>query len=68
MGRLEEVREEIEQLCEEIEQEALRARPLANSTTTPNAHIRLQLRVPRDVARRLKINISLEHDDDSEHL
>ncbi|MBF3851471.1 hypothetical protein ISF79_01375 [Burkholderia pseudomallei] len=69
MGRLEEVREEIEQLCEEIERDALvfRLQPLANSATAPNAYISLHFPVPRDMSRRLRINISIEQDDDSGH-
>jgi hypothetical protein len=66
MGRLEDVRLEIEQLCEEIEQDALRSRgrPPPNFATPPNTHVSLQLFVPKDTSHRLRISISMDQDDD----
>ena len=65
MGRLNEVRKEIEQLCEEIEQEALRS-PRHTATgdgVVPAPPVHIHLVVSGDISH-MRLKISLQKDDD----
>lgn len=60
MGRLNEVRKEIEQLCDEIERGALRSRhrPSTSGEVTPPVPVHIHVVVPSNTSRmRLKISL-----------
>lgn len=65
MGRLNEVREEIEQLVEEIERDARRARhhPSADDQIAPGVPLHIHLVVSGDLSR-VHLKISLQEDDE----
>lgn len=61
MGRLNEVRKEIEELCDEIERDALRSRhrPETSDEVTPAPPVHILLVVPSNISR-MHIRISLQ--------
>lgn len=61
MGRLNEVRKEIEQLCDEIERDALRShhRPETSDEVTPAPPVHIHVVVPGNISR-MRIRISLQ--------
>lgn len=62
MGRLNEVRKEIEQLCEEMERDALRSRhrPATSDEATPAPPVHIHVVVPGDIfGMRLKISLQV---------
>lgn len=68
MGRLNEVRKEIEQLCEEIERDALRSRhhPATSDEVTPAPPIHIHLVVPGDISG-MRLKISLQQGKNRKH-
>ncbi|MDR5804894.1 hypothetical protein [Caballeronia sp. LZ001] len=67
MSRLDEVRKEIEQLCEEIEQDALRSRqsPSAGDKATAAPPVCIDVILSRDVPC-VRLNIALQQTEDNE--
>lgn len=67
MGRLDDVRKEIEQLCEDIERDSLRSRhhPTTDDEVTSAPPVQIQLILSGDVSR-IRLNISLQQDDSQE--
>ncbi|MFC5428074.1 hypothetical protein ACFPTO_04510 [Paraburkholderia denitrificans] len=61
MGRLHEVRKEIEQLCDEIERDALRSchRSETSDEVTPAPPVHIHVVVPSNISR-MRIRISLQ--------
>lgn len=67
MGRLKEVRKEIEQLCEEIERDAIRLRqhPATGREVVPPSPVRIHLVLSGKISRlRLKISLRQDHDNE----
>ncbi|MDR8398420.1 hypothetical protein NE850_18940 [Paraburkholderia sp. USG1] len=68
MGRLEEVREELERLVKEIEDDAQASRKPASldDGMTPPIHICLQLFVPLDSPHNLHVELTINRKNDAD--